>query len=146
MRIRAFLLIVILIGGTYMMFESIDENKEKDFFELLDSETAFDSVIFSKPAIFGSDSKMWVIDDKEEIQTLIHFLEQYRFRKLQPKEIDPHDEVEQFSIRLQNEKGHSISIIVTEDLIIHNSDLYYEIVDETLNVDWLVHFFVSNQS
>lgn len=146
MRIRAFLLIAILIGGTYMMLESIDENKEKEFFELLDSDNEFDSLTFNKPARFGTDSKTWIIDEQEEIQTLTAFLEQYRFQKLQPDEIDPHDEIDEFSISLHNENGQTISIIVTEDLIIQNSSLYYEIVGGPLNIDWLVHFFVSNQN
>lgn len=146
MRIRAFLLIAILIGGTYMMLQSIDEDKERNFSEILDPEAAFDSLIFNKPAILGTASKTWIVDDDEEIQTLLHFLQQYHFRKLTSEEIDPHDEIEQFSISLQNEKGHSISIIVTEDLIIQNSELYYEIVDGPLNADWLVQFFVSNQT
>ena len=129
-----------------MMLQSIENDKEKDFFELLDSQITFDTLIFNKPAIFGTDSSTWVIDDEEEIQSLIHFLQQYRFRKLSPEEIDPHDEIKQFSIILQSESGNSISVIVTEDLIIKNASLYYEIVDGPLNVDWLVHFFVSNKN
>lgn len=146
MRMRAFLLIAILIGGTYMMLQSIDDDKEKGFFELLDSQITFDTLIFNKPPIFGTDPRTWIIRDEEQIQSLLHFLEQYHFRQLSPNEIVPDDEIERFTIILQSEKGHSISVIVTEDLIIQNSELYYEIVDGPLNVDWLVHFFVSNQS
>ncbi|MCZ2259622.1 hypothetical protein [Sporosarcina sp. G11-34] len=146
MRMRAFLLIAILIGGTYMMLQSGNEDKEKDLFELLDSQITFDTLIFNKPPIFGTDAKTWIIEDDEEIQSLLHFLEQYRFRQLSPKEIDSHGVTEQFTIILQSDSGHSISVIVTEDLIIQNSVLYYEIVDGPLNVDWLVNFFVSNQN
>jgi len=142
---RALLLIAILIGGTYMMLQSIDDDKEKYFFELLDPQTTFDTLIFNKPPIFGTDPRTWIIEDEEQIQSLLHFLEQYHFRQLSPKEIVLDDEIERFSIILQSEKGHSINIIVTEDIIILNSELHYEIVDGPMNVDWLVNFFVSNQ-
>lgn len=146
MKIRGLLLIVILIGGTFMMLESFEDNKNKDFFELLDSQMTFDTLIFNKPIIFGTESSTLIIDDEEEIQSLMHFLQQYQFRKLLPEEIDPHDDIKHFTIILQSENGYSVSVIVTEDLIIQNSSLYYEIVDGPLNVDWLVQFFASNQN
>ena len=70
-----------------------------------------------------SDSKSWIVDEPSEIESLLYFLQNYHVRKLAPEEIDLLDEVEQFSISLQDENGNTLSIIVTEDLIIQNSKL-----------------------
>ena len=147
MRMRAFLLIALMIGGTYAMLQSYQEYDEKKFTEILAPMNAhFSSLIFTKPAMAVTDSKSWVVDEPSEIESLLYFLQNYHVRKLTPEEIDPFDDVIQFSISLQDENGNTLSIIVTEDLIIQNSLLYYEIVDGPLNVDWLVQFFISNQT
>ncbi len=136
-----------MIGGTFAMLQSYQEYEEKEFAEILTPMNAhFSSLIFTKPALAGTDSKSWIVDDPSEIESLLYFLQNYHVRKLSPGEIDPFDDVEQFSISLKDENGNTLSIIVTEDLIIQNSLLYYEIVDGPLNVDWLVQFFISNQT
>lgn len=147
MKIRAFLLIALMIGGSYVMLQSPHDFEEKEFTEILTPMDAhFSSLLFTKPAMAGSDSKSWIVDEPSEIESLLYFLQNYHVRKLAPEEINLLDEVEQFSISLQDENGNTLSIIVTEDLIIQNSILYYEIVDGPLNVDWLVQFFISNQT
>lgn len=147
MRIRALLLIAIMIGGMYAMMQSVHEYDEKKFTELLDSiNTPISTLTFTKPPTFGSTPNSWVIDEDSEIENLLSFLQNYHVRKLKPEEIDPFDEIDQFSLSLRDEDGNTLSIIITEDLIIQNSLLYYEIVDGPLNVDWLVQFFVSNQN
>jgi hypothetical protein len=147
MKIRAVLLIALMIGGAYAMIQSYQEYEEKEFIEILAPKDAhFSSLIFTKPAMAGSESKSWIVDEPSEIESLLYFLQNYHVRKLVPEEIDPFDDIEQFSISLQDENGNTLSIIVTEDLIIQNSLLYYEIVDGPLNVDWLVQFFISNQT
>ncbi len=135
-----------MIGGTYAMLQSYKDYEEKEFIEILTPMDAhFSSLIFTKPAIAGSDSQSWIVDEPSEIESLLYFLQNYHVRKLTPEEINPFDEVEQFTISLQDENGNTLSIIVNEDLIIQNSLLYYEIVDGPLNVEWLVQFFISNQ-
>lgn len=147
MKMRAVLLIALMIGGAYAMLQSYQEYEEKEFTEILAPMDAhFSSLIFTKPAMAGSESKSWIVDEPSEIESLLYFLQNYHVRKLAPEEIDPFDDIEQFSISLQDENGNTLSIIVTEDLIIQNSLLYYEIVDGPLNVDWLVQFFISNQT
>lgn len=146
MKLRAFLLIAILIGGSYTMMRSFNDYNEKPFTDLLSTmNPSFDSLLFTKPATSGNASETWHVDDHSEISNLLDFLQDYHVRKLKPEEINIDDETEQFSIQLQDEDGNSLSIIVNENLIIQNSVLYYEIVDGPLDVKWLVHFFISNQ-
>ena len=146
MKIRALLLITIMISGIYVMLQSYEDYNEKEFTELIDStNTRFSSLVFTKPSTIGSTSKTWTVVEESEIENLLSFLQNYHVRKLKPEEIDPYDEIDQFSINLQDENGNVISLILNEDVIIQNSMLYYEIVDGPLNVDWLVQFFVSNQ-
>ena len=74
------------------------------------------------------------------------FLQSYHVKKLKAEEIDPHDSIDEFTIILKDSEGNSITISIAENLIIQNSQLYYEIVDGPLDVDWIVGFFVSNKS
>lgn len=146
MKIRALLLIALMIGGTYVMVQSIQEYEEQGFTNLLHAMDApFNSLIFSKPEADGEGTDTWVVDEAEEIETFLNFLQNYHVRKLKPEEINPHDDVNHFSISLQDENGNIISIMLSEDLIIQNSLLYYEVVDGPLDIDWLVQFFISNQ-
>ncbi len=146
MKLRAFLLIAILIGGSYTMMRSFNDYNEKPFTDLLSTmNPSFDSLLFKKPATSGNASETWHFDDHSEISNLLDFLQDYHVRKLNPEEINTNDETMQFRIQLQDSDGNTLSILVNENLIIQNSLLYYEIVDGPLDTEWLVHFFISNQ-
>lgn len=145
MKMRALLLIAILIGGTYAMIQSYEDGN-KTFSDLVRTmNPPFTSLLFTKPSTSGFTSDTWHIDDKTEIDSLLDFLQNYHVRKLKPDEIDMNDNIQQFSIRLNDDSGNSLNIIVNENLIIQNSLLYYEIVDGPLDVDWVVRFFINNQ-
>ncbi|MFJ7934719.1 hypothetical protein [Sporosarcina sp. NPDC096371] len=146
MKMRAFLLIAILIGGCYMMIQSHNDYSEKEFTELLGSmDASFNTLLFTKPSTSGDTIETWHVNDSSEIDSLLDFLQDYHVRKLKPEEINANDEFQQFSIQLQDDNGNSLRIIVNENLIIQNSTQYYEIIDGPLNVNWMVQFFISNQ-
>ncbi|MFS0574766.1 hypothetical protein AB1K83_03980 [Sporosarcina sp. 179-K 3D1 HS] len=145
MKTRAVLLIALMISGAYMMIQSYQDESERGSTQFLSQwHKPFNSLTFSKPAISGFSSDTWVVDDPEEIEALLLFLEHYHVRKLKPEEIDITDDIDHFSIRLQDEEDNSILIIINENLIIQNSSLYYEIVDGPLDKDWLVQFILNN--
>lgn len=145
MKMRALLLIVLMIGGTYGMIQTIQDYKEKTFVELLNAmEAPFNSLIFTRPSQAGPGTETWTVDEANEIENFLGFLQNYHVRKLKPEEINPHDDVDHFSISLQDDNGSTISIMISEDLIIQNSLLHYEIVDGPLDVEWLVQFFINN--
>ena len=126
MKMRAFLLLILMIGGTYAMIQSFQDYKEKALTELLSaSDTPFTTLIFSKPSPDDDTPLTWNVSDETEIGQV--------------------DVFEQFSISLKDENDNSISIIVNSNLVIQNGSHYYEIVDGPLDVDWLVTFFVNNQ-
>lgn len=146
MKMRALLLIVLMIAGTYGMIQAIQDYKEKEFVELLSAmEAPFNSLTFTKPSSTGPGTETWTVDEANEIENFLNFIQNYHVRKLKTEEINPHDDVNHFSISLQDDNGNTISIMVSEDLIIQNSLLYYEIVDGPLDIDWLVQFFLNNQ-
>lgn len=105
----------------------------------------FNSLIFTKPSVNGQGTDSWVVDEQEEIDTLLKFLQNYHVRKLKPEEINVYDDVNHFSISLLDDNGSELSIMLSEDLIIQDSILYYEVVDGPLDIDWLLAFFISNQ-
>ena len=145
MKTRAILLLALMIGGACMLIQSYQNVTEREFTQDLSQwHHPFHSLPLSKPAISGVPSESWIVDDPGEIEALLHFLEGYHFRKLKPEEIDVTDEIDQFSIRLQDEENNSITIIINENLIIQNSSLYYEVVDGPLDTDWLVQFILDN--
>lgn len=146
MKMRAILLAALIIGGAYMMIQSYQDEPEQEFTQFLTQwNNPFYSLTFSKPVFSGGPSDTWVIDDPEEIEALLDYLESYHIRKLKPEEIDLTDDIDHFSIRLQDNENHSITIMIHENLIIQDSSLYYEIVDGPLDVDWLVQFIIDNQ-
>ena len=146
MKIRAVLLLALIIGGAYAMIESIDAYHEKQVAELLESmEAEFDSLIFTTPPMFGSPSETWIVDGEHEVDELIHFLQDYRVKKLKPEEITLDDDVDEFNILMKDANGNTITIVVKENLIIQNSMLYYKIVDEPLDSAWIVRFFAANR-
>ncbi|QTD41331.1 hypothetical protein [Sporosarcina sp. Te-1] len=147
MKTRAVLLLALVIGGAYAMFDSISAYNEKRFEELLESMDAeFHSLVFSTPPILGSSAETWVIDDEYEVDQLLHFLQDYRVKKLKPEEITLQDDIDEFNIVLKDANGNTITIVVNENLIIQNSMLYYKIVDGPLDGDWIVRFIASNRS
>ena len=146
MKTRALLLIAIMIGGAYALMQSANDYDEKNFIALLDAtQQPFISMIFTQPSTLGADEEVWNVDDTAEIDNLLTFLQDYHVRKLKPEEISVNDDIEHFSIHLQDADNNSITILVNENLIIQNASLYYEIVDGPLDVDWLVQFFIHNR-
>ncbi|MFC5604513.1 hypothetical protein [Sporosarcina koreensis] len=147
MKMRAFLLIALIIGGMYAMMETINDFKEKSFDEFIDTvSTKFDSLTFTVPTRHGSPAETWTIDDEHQVDELLQFLRNYHVKKLKPEEINPDDNIDEFTLSLKDTEGNNITIVIAENLIIQNSLLYYEIVDGPLDVDWIVRFFVSNKS
>ncbi len=146
MKIRGLLLIAILIGGSYTTYQTFKDFQEKNFDELLSSHNIFfNSVTFAKPTIFNTIHESWKIDDEKEIEELLQFLQNYHVQRLKPEEINLNDEILHFDIQLEDGAGNTITVIIDEDLIIQNDELYYRIVDGPLDVEWLVHFFLHNK-
>lgn len=147
MKMRAFLLIALIIGGMYAMIETINDFNEKsfnEFFETLDAD--FSSLTFTKPTMHGSPAETWSIHDEHKVDDLLQFLQSYHVKKLKPEEINLDDNIDEFTISLEDSDGNTVTIIIAENLIVENSLLYYEIVDGPLDVDWIVRFFVTNKS
>lgn len=146
MKVRGFIIIAILIGGLLAMGKSFDDGKERSFLELLQPmNEQFDSLSFTIPASFSPKQENWIIEEVEEIESLLTFLQDYHVRKLNPDEINIYDNTKQFSVSLNGAKGNTLEIIADDNVIIQNASLYYEIVDGPLDVHWLVQFFIHNQ-
>lgn len=146
MKMRAVLLIALLIGGTYAMLESINDYHEKSFNELFESMNAdFDSLTFNKPPMNGSPAETWKVTDELEVDELLSFLQKYSVKKIKSEEVNSYDSLDELSISLQDSEGNSLTILVVENLIIQNSISYYEIIDGPLDMNWIVRFIVSNK-
>lgn len=146
MKIRALLLIAIMIMGTYSMIQVFLGYDKKEVTKVLGNpDSHFSVMTFSEPSLSGAAPKIWNVDDESEIESLLEFLQDYHVRKLKPEKINKIDDINQFIINLTDKNGDNFNIIVNEDLIIQNSSLYYEVIDGPLDVDWLVQFFISNK-
>jgi len=144
MKLRALILIIILIGGTYSMLQS--KEKENEFNELFHAiNSNFVSISFSIPASLGFDTRTWESEDKTNAESLFLFLQDYHIRKLPVEDVSFENQSEQFIISIQDDSGNMISLIVDEALIIKNGKYYYEIIDGPLDKEWLVQFFINNQ-
>ncbi|MHA6259718.1 hypothetical protein ACXYMX_07340 [Sporosarcina sp. CAU 1771] len=147
MKLRAVLLIAILVGGLYAIIQSHNEFKEKQFSELIDSKsTNFTSLSFTKPDKLGMAPEVWITEDNKVVENLLVFLENYSIQKLKTDEPTTHFSDNQFSILIESENGDEISILLEDNLIVLNSLSYYEIVNGPLNQNWMINFFISNQT
>lgn len=146
MKMRALLLIAIFIGGMYMMVQSMNERNEKPVHELFTShDEPFVSLSFSQPSILGKRVDTWTVNEDKEIENLLLFLEGYQAQKIEPEEAILPDSPHHFSISLNNSNGKVITIIIDENIIIEDTFTYYEIVNESLDIEWLVQFFLENK-
>ena len=146
MKIRALLLIAVMIMGTYAMIQLFLGYDKKEVTKVLGvTESPFSLLTFSEPSLSGATPKIWNVDDASEIESLLEFLQDYHVRKLKPNKINRVDNIDQFKINLTDKNGNNFSIVVNEDLIIQNSSLYYEVVDGPIDVDWIVQFIISNK-
>ena len=146
MKIRGLLLLAIMIGGAYAMLQSFHgyDYDDKEFTVLHDSITnPFTSLIITKASPVDSRFETWKTEDETKINDLIDFLQDYHVRKLNPKDIDTEDKIDEFSIILTDENGKEITIQINENLIIQNSLLYYEVVNGPLDIDWMVQFVLN---
>lgn len=146
MKLRALLLLALVIGGAYMMLESKNELKEQPFISLLDEmKVPFQTLTFSKPSPQHSGAEAWIVDEPHEIHLLLTFFENYHIRKIDASELNLRDETDQYVVKLEDINGRELKILLDEALIIQDSRLYYEIVDGPLDVDWLVTYFLENR-
>lgn len=147
MKLRAILLIAILIGGLYTIIQTHNDYKEKNFTELLNSTNAnFTSLSFTKPAQSRHSSEEWVTEDDYALKNLFEFLQSYNIQKLKPEKIPVLSTNSQFNLRLESKQGEALVILVEENLIVMNSTSYYKIVDGPLDQDWMIQFIIANQA
>lgn len=146
MKMRAFLLISILVGGTYAMIQSYSQYNDKNFRDFVGSlNTEFTSLVFHQPSEIGSTPHTWMVKDERQIDDLINFLNSYRIRKIQPKDVI-FDVVEpRYSISLKDNHRNVLTIFLSENIIIQSDSNYYEIVDGPIDVEWLQQFFINSQ-
>lgn len=141
MRIRAMILIMMLIGGAYMMIQSTDPSPKNvsSFATMLDGmNSSIHTVTFIKPNTSNHGIHRQTINQSTQIQDFLIFLENYR---LQAIESIPNTGHEQFTILLEDEQQNIISILLEENLVTVNDKTSYKIVNGPLDIEWLATFF-----
>lgn len=146
MKMRALLLTCLLIGGVYAMIQSIEEFQVKGFHEILPvSATSVEQLVFTSPASVSSAPPAWTVTDKEEIDRLMAFLQTVEVRKVDAQQ-PLHDlDFNQFTITLEDNGRNRITILADDHLIVTEEGEQFAVVDETLDVSWLLRFMISNQ-
>lgn len=146
MKIRAIILVLLVSSGAFMMIQSMTNEAEQPFSSVFSVQPAmYQALIFHKPSLSGRHAKTWIVDETSEVEAFLQFLDHYHIRKLQPEHINLEDEIDLFSIQLIHPKGTNVKIFISEQLIIQNANLYYEVVNEPVDIDWLVQFFIDNR-
>jgi hypothetical protein len=113
MKIRALLLIAIMIMGSYAMIQLLLGYDKKEVVEVLHAtKSPFSLLTFSEPSLSGAAPKTWIVDDESEIENLLEFLQDYHVRKLKPEKVNRIDDINQFIINLIDENGDNFSIVV----------------------------------
>lgn len=141
MRMRAFILLMIMIGGTYMMFQSKQNEKISSFTNILEEmDSPVQSVTFIKPTM-DHNIQLQTIEQTAEIDQFILFLNNYELQ-IENKQPTTVSTEEQFTILLEDHHQNVITILLQDDFVVFNDELYYKIVNGPLDVEQLVTFFV----
>lgn len=147
MKLRAFLLVLLLVGGAYAMVHSINEFSSKKFSEVLQfPEEHVVQLIFTKPSTTGMTPPAWVSSDKEQIANLLEFLSSYELKKKDSQELLDELNFNQFTISIEDHEENLVTIMVEDSLIVTQNGEQYTLLDGPLDTDWMVDFILSSYS
>ena len=149
MKIRGVILALLMAGGFYVMIQTIDEASSHPFERLQDQQlnglNPYSSITFRQPGSQARHAVTWKVDEAEEIDRLLSFLQAYDYERIDPDTLQLFDDQSLFTIDLQDETGNRMTILIEEGVLIHNDRLYYEVVNGPMQVDWLMDFIISNK-
>ncbi|MGG0644825.1 hypothetical protein ABE021_12895 [Sporosarcina gallistercoris] len=147
MKLRAFLLVLLLAGGAYAMIQSIDEFSAKKFSEVMQmNEEHVAQLIFTKPSPTGLTPPAWVSSDKEQITSLLEFLSGYELQKKNSQEALEELNFNQFTIRLEDHDENFVTIMVEDSMIVTENGEQYTLLDGPFDTDWMIKFILSSHS
>ncbi len=147
MKIRSFLLVIILIGGAYAMIQSNDEFSSKKFHEVMQMpEEHVVQLIFTKPSSTGMTPPAWKSSDKYQIANLLEFLSSYELQRKGDQEVLDELDFNQFTISLEDKEENLVTIMVEDNLIVTETGEQYTVLDGPFDADWMVEFILSSYS
>ncbi|WP_153730728.1 hypothetical protein [Sporosarcina obsidiansis] len=147
MKLRAVLLALLMSCGFYVMIQTMKESTFQPI-EWLYTEpdgTPYSSITFQQPGLHDRPPVTWKVDQAEEVDRLLQFLQAYDYERIDPDTLQLFDDQPIFTIHLHDESGNSMTILIEEGILIQNDRLYYEVVNGPLQVDWLMEFILSNK-
>jgi len=146
MRMRAIILMLIIVSGTYMMLQSKSTNDISSFTTILNAmDSPVQTVTFIKPAATDHELQLQTIEQSTQIDHFLAFLEHYQ---LQAADIAPTSSTtyEQFTILLEDDHHNVITILLQDDFVTFNDDHFYEILNGPLDAQQLATFFFQSST
>lgn len=145
MKLRAFLLVLLLAGGAYAMILSINEFSSKTFNEVFQTpEEHVVQLIFTKPSSTGTTPPAWVSTDKEQIANLLEFLSDYELQKKDSQESLDDLNFNQFTISIEDHEENLLTVLVEDNLIVNQNGEQYALLDGPFDADWMIDFILSS--
>ncbi|ARK23831.1 hypothetical protein SporoP37_03360 [Sporosarcina sp. P37] len=149
MKFRAVLLALLVAGGFYVMIQTVNESASRPFDQLqkqqLDGASPYSTIIFKQPGIHGQTVVTWKVEQIDEADRLLQFLQAYDYERVDPDTLQLFDDQPLFTIDLLDETGNRMTILIEEGILIQNDRLYYQVVNGPMQVDWLMEFILSNK-
>ncbi|PIC58664.1 hypothetical protein CSV80_03840 [Sporosarcina sp. P12(2017)] len=149
MKIRGVILALLVAGGFYVMIQTIDEAASHPFERLQEQQlnglSPYSFITIRQPGLHEQQAVTWKVDQVEEVDRLLQFLQAYDYERVDPDTLQLFDDQPLFTIDLHDETGNRMTILIEEGVLIHNDRLYYEVVNGPLQVDWLMEFILSNK-
>ena len=147
MKLRAFLLVLLLAGGAYAMIQTMNEFSSKKFSEVLQmNEHHVAQLIFTKPSTTGMTPPAWVSSDKERITNLLEFLSGYELQKKDSQQVLEELNFNQFTISLEDHDENLVTIMVEDSLIVTQTGEQYTLLDGPFDTDWMINFILTSHS
>ncbi|MDV6377474.1 hypothetical protein ORD22_04270 [Sporosarcina sp. GW1-11] len=147
MKIRGVLLALLVASGFYVMIQTLNESSSNPFDWLYaeHTDTPFSTITFRQPSLHEQSATTWEVDQVEEVDRLLQFLQAYDYERVDPNTLELFDDQPLFTIDLRDDSGNRMTILIEEGILIQNDRLYYEVVNGPLQVDWLMEFILSNK-
>lgn len=147
MKLRGALLAFLVAAGFYVMMQTVDETDFPAIDLLQDDQSGspYSYITFRQPSLNEKPAVTWKVDHAAEVDRLLSFLQAYDYERIDPDTLELFDDEPFFTIDLHDESGNRVTVLIEEGILIHNDQLYYEVVNGPFQVDWLMEFILSNK-
>ncbi|WP_391203462.1 hypothetical protein [Psychrobacillus sp. L4] len=144
-KIYLILFIVVIAIFSFKYWNDYRERDLEDLIRLKKSDFIGFSFTNSGIPILDDKSDGWGTKDIEPVDELLNFLSQYRVKKQKENFFDTNYKGKRFGFTIHHNKSNPTMVTVEEKYVHIYNGKYYEVVNDTIDMDWLNAYFEKYQ-